>query len=65
MKGVAASAGAACHGASLEISSVLKAMDVPVEYARGTIRFSTGKSTAPGEIDRAVEITAEAVKKLR
>ncbi len=65
MKGVAASAGAACHGASLEISPVLKAMDVPAEYARGTIRFSTGKSTAPGEIDRAVEITAEAVKKLR
>jgi cysteine desulfurase len=65
MKGVAASAGAACHGASLEISSVLRAMDVPVEYARGTIRFSTGKSTAPDEIDRAVEITAEAVKTIR
>jgi len=65
MKGVAASAGAACHGASLEISSVLKAMNVPLEFARGTIRFSTGKSTTPGEIDCAVKITAEAVKRLR
>jgi len=65
MAGVAASAGAACHGASPEISSVLKAMNVPVEYARGTIRFSTGRSTTPGEIDRAVKITAEAVKRLR
>lgn len=65
MRGVAASAGAACHGASLEISSVLRAMNVPVEYARGTIRFSTGRSTTPEEIDRAVVITAEAVKKIR
>jgi cysteine desulfurase len=65
MRGVAASAGAACHGASLEISSVLKAMNVPLGYARGTVRFSTGRSTTPGEIDRAVETAAEAVKRLR
>lgn len=64
MRGVAASAGAACHGASLEISSVLKAMKVPVEFARGTIRFSTGKMTTPEEIDRAVEITAGVARKL-
>jgi cysteine desulfurase len=65
MKGVAASAGAACHGASLEISSVLKAMKVPVEYARGTVRFSTGKMTTVGEIDEAVRAVAGAVKKIR
>jgi len=65
MKGVAASAGAACHGASLEISSVLKAMNVPLEYARGTIRFSTGRTTTAEEIDRAVQVTVEAVRKLR
>ncbi len=65
MRGVAASAGAACHDAALEISSVLKAMNVPLEYARGTIRFSTGKTTSTKEIDRAVGMTAEAVKRLR
>ncbi|MBP9020847.1 MAG: cysteine desulfurase [Syntrophobacterales bacterium] len=65
MKGVAASAGAACHGASLEISSVLKAMKVPVEYARGTVRFSTGKTTTTGEIDEAVRAVVGAVEKVR
>lgn len=65
MKEVAASAGAACHGASVEISKVLKAMAVPMEYARGTVRFSTGKSTTLEEIDRAVEIVDSTVRRLR
>jgi len=65
MKDLAASAGAACHGASVEISKVLKAMAVPMEYARGTIRFSTGKSTTIEEIDRAVEIVDSTVKQVK
>ena len=65
MKDLAASAGAACHGASVEISKVLKAMAVPMEYARGTVRFSTGKSTTIEEIDRAVEIVDSTVKQVK
>ena len=65
MGGLAASAGAACHGASVEISRTLRAMGVPLEWARGTIRLSTGKVTTEGEVDRAVEIIAAAVKRLR
>ena len=65
MKDLAASAGAACHGASVEISKVLKAMTVPMEYARGTVRFSTGKSTTIEEIDRAVEIVDSTVKQVK
>ncbi len=65
MKDVAASAGAACHGASVEISKVLKAMAVPMEYARGTVRFSTGKSTTIEEVDRAVEIVDSTVRRLK
>jgi len=65
MKDLAASAGAACHGASVEISKVLKAMAVPMEYARGTVRFSTGKSTTIEEIDRAVEIVDSTVKQMK
>jgi len=65
MKDLAASAGAACHGASVEISKVLRAMAVPMEYARGTVRFSTGKSTTIEEIDRAVEIVDSTVKRLK
>jgi len=65
MEELAASAGAACHGASVEISKTLKAMGVPLEWARGTIRLSTGKYTTEGEADRAVNIIAEAVNRLR
>jgi cysteine desulfurase len=45
IEGVAASAGAACHTDSTDVSSVLTAMKVPLEYAMGTIRFSTGRLT--------------------
>ena len=65
MEGLAASAGAACHGASVEVSRTLRAMAVPLEWARGTIRLSTGKYTTEGEVDRAVEIIAGAVQRLR
>ena len=56
IKGVAASAGAACHADHASISHVLTAMNVPEKYAIGTIRFSTGKMTTPEEIDGALEI---------
>ena len=59
---VAASAGAACHTDRVEVSSVLQAMRVPLEYAMGTIRFSTGRFTTEEEIDRALEDVAQAVK---
>ena len=51
---VAASAGAACHSDRVEVSHVLAAMDVPMEYAMGTLRFSTGRYTTAAEIDQAV-----------
>jgi cysteine desulfurase len=65
MEGLAASAGAACHGNAVELSRTLRALAVPIEWARGTIRLSTGKYTTEGEIDRASEIIAAAVKRLR
>jgi cysteine desulfurase len=65
MEGLAASAGAACHGNSVELSRTLRAMAIPIEWARGTIRLSTGKYTTEGEVDRASEIIATAVKRLR
>lgn len=62
---VAASAGAACHSDHVHVSHVLEAMKVPVDWARGTVRFTTGRMTSEAEIDRAVEIIVKAVKKLR
>ena len=61
MTNVAASAGAACHSDRVEVSSVLAAMDVPLEYAMGTLRFSVGRYTTADEIDRAVDEVARVV----
>jgi cysteine desulfurase len=62
---VAASAGAACHADSITVSKVLQAMNVPLDYAMGTVRFSAGKITKADEIDEAVQVIAEAVALLR
>lgn len=62
---VAASAGAACHADSVEISHVLEAMNVPLEWAKGTLRFTTGKMTTEAEVLRATEVIVAAVKGLR
>jgi len=58
---VAASAGAACHSDSVEISHVLQAMQVPLEWAKGTLRFSVGRMTTAAEIDRTIAVVAAAV----
>jgi len=58
---VAASAGAACHSDSVEISHVLEAMDVPLEWAKGTLRFSVGRMTTEAEVDQTIHVVAEAV----
>jgi len=62
---VAASAGAACHAGETSISAVLRAMRVPVELARGTVRFSTGRMTTARQVDEAVIAVTAAVMKLR
>lgn len=62
---IAASAGAACHADSVEISHVLKAMGVPIEWAKGTLRLTTGRMTTAPEIDRAATLIVEAVNKIR
>ncbi len=61
---VAASAGAACHAAGVDVSTVLTAMKVPLEYAMGTVRFSVGRWTTEAEVDEAVQIVSEAVRRL-
>lgn len=59
---VAASAGATCHSAC-SVSSVLTAMNVPLEFARGTLRLSFGPTMTVQEIDRAADIIADAVQR--
>ncbi|MFZ5765451.1 MAG: cysteine desulfurase family protein [Thermodesulfobacteriota bacterium] len=62
---VAASAGAACHSDTVEISHVLAAMQVPDEWAAGTLRFTVGRMTTTAEIDRTIAVVSEAATRLR
>jgi cysteine desulfurase len=61
---VAASAGAACHSDQVTVSHVLEAMKVPLEWAKGTLRFTTGRMTTVEEIMEATDVVAEAAKRL-
>lgn len=61
---VAASAGAACHGQTTEVSHVLAAMGVDPAHAYGTIRFSWGRPTTTGDIDQLLERLAEILGEL-
>ena len=58
------STGSACHSGETTISSVLQAMNLDYRTAAATVRISTGKSTTKEEIDFAVEVITNAVKKL-
>jgi cysteine desulfurase len=61
---VAASAGSACHTGG-GVSAILKAMDVPMEYAVGTLRLSVGRHTTIQNVDAAADaILAAAVAQL-
>jgi cysteine desulfurase NifS/selenium donor protein len=64
LENVAASAGAACHSESIDVSAVLEAMAVPLDYAMGTIRFSTGRGSSREEIEKAAVEIIEKVKQL-
>ena len=59
---LAVSAGSACHSGECKISPVLQAMHLPVEWAKGTIRFSTGKMTTRSEIGMAVNVISSACR---
>jgi len=58
------STGSACHADSIEISPVLKAMKIDLKAAASTVRISTGKYTSNEEIDDAIAIISDIVKKL-
>ncbi|MBN1465710.1 selenide, water dikinase SelD [candidate division KSB1 bacterium] len=62
---IAASAGAACHSDKITLSYVLEAMQLPSEWAMGTIRFSVGALTTPEEIDIAIDQVTSTIRKLQ
>lgn len=65
LSGVAASAGAACHSDQIDVSVVLEAMQVPIDYAMGTIRFSTGRFTTADQIETAAGMVTDTIRRLQ
>jgi len=58
------STGSACHSGITEISPVLKAMNIELLIATGTVRISTGKYTSVEDIEFATDVISKAVQKL-
>jgi cysteine desulfurase len=55
LDGVAASTGSACHAGRVELSPVLRAMNVPEHIGKGAVRFSLGRETTADELAEVVE----------
>jgi len=62
---VAFSAGSACHHGQVTVSSVLAAMQIPTEFALGTLRLSVGKDTTEEDVTTAVDCIVKAVDMAR
>ena len=63
--GICASSGSACTSGSLEPSHVLRAMQVPFQFAHGSIRFSLGRYNTLEEVKKVVEVMPAIVSRLR
>lgn len=61
LEGIYLSSGSACHSDSTEPSHVLKAIEVPDEYANGTLRISFGKNTTKKDIDFLISKVKEKI----
>jgi cysteine desulfurase len=62
--GVCVSTGSACNADSKETSGVLRAMKVPYEQARGTIRFSLGRYNTAEDIGQTLGILPQIIGNL-
>ncbi|MBI4882251.1 MAG: aminotransferase class V-fold PLP-dependent enzyme [Planctomycetes bacterium] len=65
MKEVAVSSGSACASTEREPSHVLKAIGASDRQAHSSLRFGLGRMTTEWEVDRVVELTVRAVRRLR
>jgi cysteine desulfurase len=59
------SAGSACRTGSMEASHVLRAMSIPAERARASMRFSFGRFNDEGDVTKALDIIPAVISKLR
>ena len=62
LRGIAISTGSACNAGNTVLSHVIKAIDVPKEYAIGTIRITLGKDNTLMDV---ITIADEIIKIVR
>ncbi|MFC1481336.1 cysteine desulfurase family protein [Candidatus Neomarinimicrobiota bacterium] len=65
LSSLSVSSGAACSSAEVKPSHVLKAMGRTDELANASIRFGIGRFNSESDIDQAVKLVIENVKRLR
>jgi cysteine desulfurase len=65
LRGLAVSSGSACTSTDPEPSHVLRALGRDAASARASLRFGLGRFNTADDVDRAVEVVAEAVRGLR
>ena len=65
MKRLAVSSGSACTSADPEPSHVLKAVGLPDDLTRASLRFGLGRFNTASEVEAAIELTVDAVRRLR
>jgi len=65
MHGVSATAASSCASGALEPSHVLAAMGVPRDLAAGSLRLSLGHDSTDADVDLALEVVPDAVRRLR
>ncbi len=63
--GIAASAGAACESGSMEPSHVLLAMGIPLEQARGGLRFSLSRYNTEAEVEEVLRVLPGLVERIK
>ena len=61
LMGICVSTGSACDSKNTQISHVLKAMKLPEEYAKGTIRISLGKDNTSEEVNTIIKCVQKIV----
>ncbi len=65
MQGICVSSGSACASGQAEPSHVLKAIGVPIELAKGSLRLSLGHENTETEIEHTIDALPKIVERLR
>ena len=63
LKGICISTGSACDSVNTQVSHVIKAINVPVEYAEGTIRITFGADNTEDDAHQIADAIIQVVSK--